>query len=61
MVACGLTPLVGTSLAQRFHGQWWPLAAFYTLLAGVSLLCIAAIDARQRGRATAADVDAVQA
>ncbi|MCY1220618.1 H+ symporter family protein [compost metagenome] len=47
-VAGGLTPLVGTILAQRFQGQWWPLAVFYTLLAGVSLLCIACIDARQR-------------
>ncbi|WP_432261155.1 MFS transporter [Cupriavidus sp. TMH.W2] len=47
-VAGGLTPLVGTILAQRFQGQWWPLAVFYTLLAGVSLLCIAGIDARQR-------------
>ena len=54
-VAGGLTPLVGTILAQRFHGEWWPLAVFYTLLAGISLLCIAAIDARQRGRATAGD------
>ena len=54
-VAGGLTPLVGTILAQRFHGEWWPLAVFYTLLAGVSLLCIAAIDARQRGRAPAGD------
>ena len=54
-VAGGLTPLVGTILAQRFHGEWWPLAVFYTLLAGISLLCIAAIDGRQRGRATAGD------
>ena len=54
-VAGGLTPLVGTILAQRFHGEWWPLAVFYTLLAGISLLCVAAIDARQRGRATAGD------
>lgn len=54
-VAGGLTPLVGTILAQRFHGEWWPLAVFYTLLAGISLLCIAAIDARQRGLAPAGD------
>ncbi|HWV03582.1 MFS transporter [Ralstonia sp.] len=54
-VAGGLTPLVGTILAQRFHGEWWPLAVFYTLLAGISLVCIAAIDVRQRGRATAGE------
>ncbi|SOY67761.1 MFS transporter [Cupriavidus taiwanensis] len=47
-IAGGLTPLVGTILAQRFQGQWWPLAVFYTLLAGVSLLCIVCVDARQR-------------
>ncbi|NSX13525.1 MULTISPECIES: MFS transporter [Cupriavidus] len=47
-IAGGLTPLVGTILAQRFQGQWWPLAVFYTLLAGISLLCIVCVDARQR-------------
>jgi len=54
-IAGGLTPLVGTILAQRFHGEWWPLAVFYTLLAGVSLICITAIDARQRGRVLTGD------
>ena len=54
-VAGGLTPLVGTILAQRLHGEWWPLAVFYPLLAGVPLVCITAIDARQRGRAPAGD------
>lgn len=53
-VAGGLTPLVGTILAQRFQGEWWPLALFYTLLAGVSLLCIICIDARQRVQQPAA-------
>ncbi|SPA02262.1 MFS transporter, MHS family [Cupriavidus taiwanensis] len=53
-VAGGLTPLVGTILAQRFQGQWWPLAVFYTLLAGVSLVCIVCIDARQRQQHPAA-------
>ncbi|MDK3026009.1 MFS transporter [Cupriavidus taiwanensis] len=47
-IAGGLTPLVGTILAQRFQGHWWPLAVFYTLLAGISLLCIVCVDARQR-------------
>ncbi|MFP6559827.1 MFS transporter [Paraburkholderia sp. B3] len=46
-VAGGLTPLVGTWLAHRYAGQWWPLAVFYTCLAGVSLLCIVALDARR--------------
>ncbi|MFX1671808.1 MFS transporter [Paraburkholderia sp. A2WS-5] len=46
-VAGGLTPLVGTWLAHRYVGQWWPLAVFYTCLAGVSLGCIIALDARR--------------
>ncbi|WP_028210492.1 MFS transporter [Paraburkholderia mimosarum] len=46
-LAGGLTPLVGTWLAHRHVGQWWPLAVFYTCLAGVSLLCIVALDARR--------------
>ncbi|WP_322033269.1 MFS transporter [Paraburkholderia sp. J76] len=50
-IAGGLTPLVGTWLAHRFVGQWWPLAVFYTGLAGVSLLCIVALDARRHEHA----------
>ncbi|WP_321783769.1 MFS transporter [Paraburkholderia sp. J94] len=46
-IAGGLTPLVGTWLAHRYTGQWWPLAVFYTCLAGVSLLCIVGLDARR--------------
>ncbi|WP_321947909.1 MFS transporter [Paraburkholderia sp. J10-1] len=50
-IAGGLTPLVGTWLAHRYVGQWWPLAVFYTCLAGVSLLCIVALDARRHAHA----------
>ncbi|CAM2177469.1 MFS transporter, MHS family, shikimate and dehydroshikimate transport protein [Paraburkholderia sacchari] len=50
-VAGGLTPLVGTWLAHRYVGQWWPLAVFYTCLAGVSLVCIVALDARRAAHA----------
>ncbi|WP_321952310.1 MFS transporter [Paraburkholderia bannensis] len=46
-IAGGLTPLVGTWLAHRYAGQWWPLAMFYTCLAAISLLCIVALDARR--------------
>jgi MFS family permease len=38
-IAGGLTPLVGTFLAENFKGQWWPLAVFASLLAGISLVC----------------------
>jgi MFS family permease len=54
-VAGGLTPLVGTYLAHRFTGQWWPLAVFYTCLAAISLLCIVALDARRSQRADATE------
>ncbi|MEG5262911.1 MFS transporter [Pseudomonas sp. JDS28PS106] len=53
-VAGGLTPLVGTLLAHRFTGQWWPLAVFYTLLAGLSLVCVLALSRRQAVRSQAA-------
>ncbi|SFN96706.1 Nitrate/nitrite transporter NarK [Variovorax sp. PDC80] len=52
-IAGGLTPLVGTYLAHRFVGQWWPLAVFFTGLAGVSLLCVMALDALKHRRADA--------
>ncbi len=45
-LAGGLTPLVGTLLAHRYVGEWWPLALFYSLLAGLSLLCIFLLDRR---------------
>ncbi|MBN3764374.1 MFS transporter [Burkholderia sp. Ac-20365] len=54
-IAGGLTPLVGTWLAHRYTGQWWPLAVFYTCLAGISLLCIVALDARRAAHADQAE------
>ncbi|WP_133650709.1 MFS transporter [Paraburkholderia flava] len=54
-IAGGLTPLVGTWLAHRYIGQWWPLAVFYTCLAGISLLCIVALDARRASQPDTAD------
>ncbi|MGT2479912.1 hypothetical protein ACU4GR_15875 [Methylobacterium oryzae CBMB20] len=51
-LAGGLTPIIGTVLAERFQGHWWPIAVFGTALAGVSFLCVTAISgyrARQRG------------
>ncbi|QCU28732.1 MHS family MFS transporter [Burkholderia pseudomallei] len=47
-LAGGLTPLAGTLLAHRFAGQWWPLAAFYSALAVVSLACIATLERGKR-------------
>ncbi|WP_144110643.1 MFS transporter [Paraburkholderia sp. BCC1886] len=54
-VAGGLTPLVGTLLAHRYPGDWWPLAVFYSFLAGVSLVCISVLG-RRRGREAVATV-----
>ena len=46
-LAGGLTPLIGTILAHRYAGQWWPLAAFYSVLAGISLICIASLERKR--------------
>jgi MFS family permease len=56
-LAGGLTPLIGTLLAHDFPGQWWPLAVFYSALAGISLVCIAVLQRRQ-GSAMPADLAA---
>lgn len=50
-IAGGLTPMIGTLLAHRFTGEWWPLAVFYSLLAGLSLLCVAALARRREATA----------
>jgi MFS family permease len=57
-IAGGLTPLIGTWLAHRYTGQWWPLAAFYTCLAAISLLCIVALDARRASSREATEAEA---
>ncbi len=48
-VAGGLTPIVGTILAERFQGHWWPIAAFGTALAAISFVCVTALG-RYRAR-----------
>ncbi|WP_321949199.1 MFS transporter [Paraburkholderia sp. J10-1] len=39
-VAGGTTPLIGTLLAQKYHGEWLPLALYFSLLSFVSLIGI---------------------
>jgi len=39
----GLTPLIGTVLAEEMGGAWWPLAIFAGLMAGTSLICVTLI------------------
>ena len=45
-LAGGLTPLIGTWLAHQYLGQWWPMAVFYSVIAGVSLVCVLALSPR---------------
>jgi MFS family permease len=39
-LAGGTTPLIGTVLAQKYQGEWLPLALFFTLLSTISLVGI---------------------
>ncbi|RJG44896.1 MFS transporter [Mesorhizobium sp. DCY119] len=48
-LAGGLTPVLGTVLAQEFKGEWWPLAVFASALAGVSFVCVSLLDRYRRG------------
>ncbi|GCE89130.1 major facilitator superfamily alpha-ketoglutarate/sugar transporter [Komagataeibacter diospyri] len=34
----GFTPLIGTLIAARYAGQWLPLAVFFSILAGISIV-----------------------
>ncbi|CAI8954910.1 MULTISPECIES: MFS transporter [Pseudomonas] len=54
-VAGGLTPLIGTMLAHKFTGQWWPMAVFYSLIAGISLICVLSL-ARRHASARRAEL-----
>ncbi|OBR51205.1 MFS transporter [Paraburkholderia tropica] len=55
MIAGGSTPIVGTVLAQQYRGQWLPLAAFFSLLAFISLFGIVELGRYKRNQALAAD------
>ena len=47
----GLTPIVGTILAQKFQGQWWPLAALFSAISLLSLLSVTFLAGRRHGGA----------
>ena len=49
-IAGGTTPIIGTMIAQRFQGQWVPLALFFTVLSAVSLIGIRGLARFQNGR-----------
>lgn len=42
----GLTPMLGTVLAEQFKGQWWPLALLFSGIALVSLLSVLGLGRR---------------
>lgn len=49
----GLTPLLGTVLAEKFQGHWWPLALLFSGIALLSMLCVAALGGQRRAVAHA--------
>jgi MFS family permease len=44
----GLTPLLGTILAENFKGQWWPLAALFSVISLLSLVSVLMLGASSR-------------
>ncbi len=44
----GLTPLVGTILAEKFKGDWMPLAMLFTIISLLSLLSVLGLNAKRR-------------
>ncbi|WP_241052328.1 MFS transporter [Achromobacter xylosoxidans] len=44
----GLTPMLGTVLAENFKGQWWPLAALFSVISLLSLVSVLALGAHGR-------------
>ncbi|KAF1048462.1 MAG: Proline/betaine transporter [Herbaspirillum frisingense] len=49
----GLTPLLGTVLAERFQGHWWPLALLFSAISLLSMLCVSRLGARRQSSAAA--------
>ncbi|WP_176456832.1 MFS transporter [Bordetella genomosp. 5] len=45
----GLTPIVGTILAQQFKGQWWPLALLFSAISLLSMLSVMFLSQRRPG------------
>ena len=44
----GTTPVIGTLIAGHASGAWWPLAVFYSILAGISFFCVLGLMGLQR-------------
>ena len=52
----GLTPLTATWIAHGSPDEWWPLAAFYSLLAGLSFMGVVLLDRQTRTSIAHADL-----
>ncbi|MGQ7405213.1 hypothetical protein ACTGVO_11540, partial [Streptococcus suis] len=61
----GFTPMIGVVLTSNYPGQWWPLAIFYSVLAGISFLGVLLLSyagfAAKHGQANAAPVISAKA
>jgi MFS family permease len=61
----GFTPIIGVMLSTSYPGQWLPLAIFYSVLAGISLLGVMLLSyagfAAKHGQPNVAPVIAVKA
>ncbi|CAB5678316.1 Inner membrane metabolite transport protein yhjE [Delftia tsuruhatensis] len=44
----GLTPLLGTVLAENFKGQWWPLALLFSAISLLSLVSVLMLGRHRR-------------
>lgn len=47
----GLTPMLGTILAQKFQGHWWPLAVLFSAISLLSLLSVTFLAQRRQSGA----------
>lgn len=44
----GLTPILGTILAEKFQGHWWPLALLFSAISLLSMLCVFKLGSQRR-------------
>lgn len=47
-IAGGLTPLIGTALAQMYDGSWVPLAIFYSFISLLTMTCVYFLNPKKR-------------
>jgi MFS family permease len=58
-IAGGLTPILGTVLAENFPGNWVPLAIAYAAAAALSAVCIATLMHKRRANCAISGFSAV--